>query len=164
MKQPKMRENPCSFPASREVGCRRPVSSDCLRHQEVRANEGGFRVPGVPRSFKGLARGYGGLRRSSSRHIASPGPNSVPSLCTRKFGFPRGDLAKRELAVRVLAGSALRCLQARDALRFDRLLESERLPLICPDQRKVHEALDPEAAGQSTLDASLYESWAKESE
>ena len=44
-------EIPCSFPVTRESARRRPVAPDCVHHHEVRASEGGFRLPGLPRSF-----------------------------------------------------------------------------------------------------------------
>jgi len=90
-------------------------------------------------------------------------PNFVLSLCATKFGFPS---ATCEAVVGAYSTQSSWCWGLRIALKkredawsrlgFDWLPKAQCCPLIRPDQRKVHEALDPQATRQSTLDARLY--------
>ena len=62
---------PVLFPVSRELLLGRPVSADCVRHQEVAANRPGFPAPTIPRLFSALARKLERIAFGSTRPIVA---------------------------------------------------------------------------------------------
>ena len=72
-KPAKYRDIPVIFPVGRELGSRRPVSQDCVRHHEARASEGGFLGPRYRRQFWLLARPLRVCKRLCLPHCRNSG-------------------------------------------------------------------------------------------
>ncbi len=68
---------------SREFGRRRPVSSDCVRHQEVCTSGGGFLRSEIARDF-----------RSPSLTARSPQPSFGPGVSKRRRPFCSGTIGR----------------------------------------------------------------------